>query len=85
MTDIATNLATIEACGYEVIGHFVEPESAWWDHYLLPLEARLRIVRQKYAGDAEHLAIVEGIQLEIDMYRKHSAYYGNVFYQMRRR
>ncbi len=44
MTTIAANLATIEACGYDVVGHFTEPESAWWDHYYLPLEARLRIV-----------------------------------------
>ncbi len=85
MTSVAENLAAIEACGYEIIGHFTEPESAWWDHFYRPLETRLRILREKYAGDPQRLAVTDSIQMEIDIYRKHSAYYGNQFYLMRRR
>lgn len=84
MTSIAANLATIEARGYHVLSHFTEPESAW-DGLYGPLEARLRSLRERYAANAERLAIVESIQKEIDIYRKYSAYYGNVFYLMRRR
>lgn len=84
MADVAAHLAAIEACGYEILDHFAEPESAWWEFYH-PLEARLRSLRKRYAADAEKLAVIESIQAEIDIYRKHSAYYGNVFYQMRRR
>jgi hypothetical protein len=85
MTSIAENLATIEACGYDVVGHFTEPESAWWDHYYGPLGARLGVLRKRYPADAERQAMIDFIQKEIDMYRKHSAYYGNEFYLMRRR
>jgi len=84
MTSVEANLATIEACGYEIIGHFTEPESAWWEFYH-PLEERLRSLRERYAADAEKQAVIESIQMEIDVYRKYSAYYGNVFYVMRRR
>lgn len=85
MADVATHLAAVEACGYKIVEHFVEPEAAWWDGLYRPLEARLRSLRQRYAADAERLAMIEPIQKEIDIYREHSAYYGNVFYLMRRR
>jgi len=85
MTSVAANLATIEACGYEIIGHFAQPESAWWEPYYHPLEERLRSLRKRHAADAERLSVIESIQAEIDVYRKYSAFYGNVFYLMRRR
>ncbi|MBN2129409.1 MAG: methyltransferase domain-containing protein [Sedimentisphaerales bacterium] len=85
MTDVAAHLATLEACGYEVLGHFVQLESAWWEPYYHPLEERLRILRNRYAGDTERLTVIESIQMEIDIYRKYPAYCGNVFYVMHRR
>jgi hypothetical protein len=78
-------MAAIRACDFEIVGHFTQPESAWWDPYYHPLEDRLRSLRKRYVSDAEKLAMVESIQLEIDLYRQHSAYYGNVFFVMRRR
>ncbi len=83
--DIEANLATIRDCGYEVVGHFTQPESAWWEPYYHPLEEHFRALRKRYAGDAERLAMVEDIQREINLYRRCSASYGNVFYVMRRR
>jgi SAM-dependent methyltransferase len=85
MASVGDHLAAIEACGYEILEHFVEPESAWWDGFYRPLESRLGTLRTRYAADAERLTMIEPIQNEIDIYRKHSAYYGNVFYLMRRR
>jgi len=85
MTGIAENLATIETCGYEIIGHFAQPESAWWKPYYHPLEERLRSLRKSCAADAEKLAMIDSIQTEIDVYRQYAAFYGNVFYLMRRR
>ena len=84
ITSVAANLATIESCGYEIVGHFAEPESAWWEPYYHPLEERLRSLRKRHATDAEKLSVIEAIQMEIDVYRKYSAFYGNVFYMMRR-
>mgnify|MGYP000910542434 CR=1 FL=1 len=85
MTSIEANLATIESCGYEIVGHFAEPESAWWEPYYHPLEERLGILRKRHAADAEKRSVIESIQTEIDVYRKYSAFYSNVFYMMRRR
>src|SRR3990172_8025648 len=48
MADIETNLSTIRNCGYEVQGHFVLPESAWWEQFYIPLEERLRVFRERY-------------------------------------
>lgn len=84
MTSVEANLATIESCGYEVVGHFVQPDSAWWEPLYHPLEERLRVMRKRYAEEAEKMAMIEHIQAEIDIYRQYSAYYTNVFYLMRR-
>lgn len=83
MTDIDANLAAIRACGYEIIEHFAQPESAWWEPYYFPLQDRFRVLRDRYAGDGEKLSVIESIQKEIDIYHKYSAYYGNVFFVMR--
>jgi ubiquinone/menaquinone biosynthesis C-methylase UbiE len=84
MVDVETNLHEIRECGYELLDTFMLPESAWWDSYYLPLERRLPEFRACYAHDPEKLKFVEIIQLEIDMYRKYSSYYGYVFYIMQR-
>jgi cyclopropane fatty-acyl-phospholipid synthase-like methyltransferase len=85
MTSIADNLATVEACGFEVIDHFTEPESAWWEPLYHPLEERLRLLRERYVADAEKRVLIDAIETEIDIYRRYAAFYGNVFYLMRRR
>lgn len=84
LADLETNLATIRACGCELVGHFAQPESAWWELYH-PLEERLRVLRKQHAAEAENLALIEQIQKEIEIYRKYCAYYGNAFFVMRRR
>jgi SAM-dependent methyltransferase len=84
LTDIETNLVSIRACGYEVVGHFTQPESAWWEPYYQPLEERLGLLRKQHAADEEKLSMIEGIQREIDLYRQYAAFYGNVFFMMRR-
>jgi SAM-dependent methyltransferase len=80
LVDVDTNLATIRACGFKLIGHFRQPESAWWDSLYNPLGARLSELRAKHGADPEKLEMLAAIQMEIDLYRKYSAYYGNVFY-----
>jgi SAM-dependent methyltransferase len=84
MADVDTNLAAIMALGYKVQGHFTLPESAWLETYFRPLEARVRDMREKYAADPEKIKMVELMQKEIDIYRKHSDYYGYEFFLMHR-
>lgn len=85
MTTIAENLAMIERCGYEVIDHFIQPESAWWRPFYHPLEQRCALLRERYAADAEKLAMIESVQREIDVHRRYAGYWGNVLYVLRRR
>jgi len=50
-----------------------------------PLAERLRTLRKQHAADAEKLALIEAFEAEIAIYRQYAAFYGNVFYLMRRR
>jgi len=84
MAAVEANLSLMKSCGFEVIGHFTLPEAAWWEPYLYPLENRLRSFRERYAGDREKLDFIESVRMQIDIYRKYSSYYGNVFYCMQR-
>ncbi|MEB3278538.1 MAG: class I SAM-dependent methyltransferase [Lyngbya sp.] len=82
MRDIESNFTIINQAGYCPVGYFVLPESAWWEDYYTPLEQKLIGLSQKYQDDGEKLAVIELHQLEIDLYRQYSAYYGYVFYLM---
>lgn len=83
MVDIDSNLATIKSCGYELLGHFTLPESAWKESYYHPLRDRLKSFRKKYATDPERIEMIDSVLMEIDLYRKYSSYYGYVFFLMR--
>ena len=83
MTTTEKNLKVIRDCGYEVVGHFALPESAWWNDYYNPQEKRLSLLREKYRNDDEALAYLAFEQEEIDIYRRFSDFYGYVFYVCR--
>ncbi len=84
LADLETNLTAARDLGLEIVGHFPQQESAWWELYH-PLEERLRCLRPQCAAAPENLMLVDQIQKEIDLYRRYSAYYGNAFFVMRRR
>jgi len=80
MSDVHTNLGTIQSAGYAPIEHFVLPEAAWWDQYYAPLEQRIDALRREYRDDRQAIAFLDGEQREIALYRTCSASYGYVFY-----
>jgi ubiquinone/menaquinone biosynthesis C-methylase UbiE len=82
---VEQNLKAIDEEGYSSVGHFILPDSSWWDDYYTPLEANVQTMRSKYAGNKDALAVIEEAQLEIDLHRKYSAYYGYVFFVMHAR
>jgi ubiquinone/menaquinone biosynthesis C-methylase UbiE len=84
MNGLETNLAIAEAAGYRLVEKFVLPEDAWWDDYYDPLEDRILDIRNKYAGDEITRKLCYALELEIDMYRKYSEWYGCVFYILQR-
>ena len=76
----------IPSCGYELIGHFLLPDEAWWDAYYGPLEARLGALRERYAGDrVVHQEILDPAQHEVELYKKYASWYGSGFYVMQQR
>ena len=76
-------LEAIEACGYEAVGHFPLPASAWWDDYYRPLQENVTAFRRRYhdAPDAQELA--DQCQGEIDIWHRYSAFYGYEFFVLR--
>jgi hypothetical protein len=80
MTDVATNLATIEEHGYDLVGHFTLSDAAWWNHYYTPLEAKLPGLRAKYTGHEEAMELVEMTAREIDVRRRFGDSYGYEFF-----
>ena len=85
MTDIATNVARLQACGYELAGHFTLPDAAWWAPYYTPLEAKLPALYDTYANDEDALGIIESTKREIEMRRRFGNWYGYEFFIGRNR
>lgn len=83
MGTIEENLARLTAAGYHALGHFVLPESAWWDQYYHPMAARIAMLREQYRGDDAAQRLLDVEQAEIALYRNYSSWYGYVFYIMR--
>ncbi len=82
MKSLEDNRSIIRDAGYKEVGHFVLPESSWWEPYYQPMEKRLEMLRQKYGEDQAVRKPIADTQQEIEMYRKYSAWYGYVFYLM---
>jgi SAM-dependent methyltransferase len=84
MTSIQSIRESICAHGYEPVGDFTLPDSAWWDDYYTPLEAKLPSLRQKYAGDEEALGVIFMSEVEIEMRRRFGQSYGYHFFVARK-
>ena len=83
--DASVLLEAIDDCGYETVGHFPLPASAWWDDYYGPLQQNVKSFRNRYpaAPDAQELAAQ--CQREIDIWHAYSEFYGYEFFVMRAR
>jgi SAM-dependent methyltransferase len=82
MGDIESCRQRVRDCGYAVLGDFVLPERAWWEHYYAPMEARLVELAPAYAGDSVAAAVLREHREEIETYRAFAAYYGYAFLVM---
>ena len=81
--DASVLLRAIDDCGYETVGHFPLPASAWWDDYYRPLQQNVNAFRKRYpdAPDARELADL--CQREIDVWHAYAEFYGYDFFVMR--
>ncbi len=79
----AALLEAIEACGYETVGHFPLPASAWWDDYYRPLQDNVTAFRKRRHGVADAQELADRCQTEIDIWHACSAFYGYEFCVLR--
>ena len=84
MTNVAAINLIIRQTGYETISDFTISDSAWFDYYYTPLQAKLPALKQKYAGDEEALAVVATTESEIDIRSRFGYSYGYQFFVARK-
>lgn len=85
MRDAAALLTAIDASGYDTVGDFMLPRSAWWDDYYGPLEHNVAAFRARHRGRPEAQELADATQREIDVWKAYSDYYGYAFFVARAR
>jgi len=85
MATVGENCAAAEAAGYRIVDTFALPAAAWWDEYYDPLSARAAELRRRHGGDMAWVRLLDAVEAEIDLYRRHAEAYGYVFYLLRRK
>ena len=81
--DTAVLLEAAEACGYETVGHFPLPASAWWDDYYRPLQDNVLAFRGRHRDEPDAQDLADRCQHEIDIWHTHSGFYGYEFLVLR--
>ncbi len=84
MTSILGVKEVIRECGYQPLGDFTLPDSAWWEDYYTPLEAKFASLKHKYKGDDEALSVIAMSEAEIDIRRRFAHSYGYHFFVIRK-
>jgi hypothetical protein len=74
---------TIEACGYDLAGHFALPASAWWGDYYRPLEQHITEFRTRHPEEPDAAELADQIHREIEIWHRHSEWYHYEFFVMR--
>jgi SAM-dependent methyltransferase len=75
----------IESTGYELVDYFPLPDKSWWTDYYTPIERKIVEMSRKYKDDRNAQTLFNSLQLEMEMHRKYSSYYGYGFYIMRKK
>ena len=81
----AALVAAAAGCGYETVGHFTLPPSAWWDDYYLPLQANVTAFRDRHRGEPDAQRLADGVQREIDIWHAYQDFYSYEFFVLRPR
>ncbi|MDR7316508.1 class I SAM-dependent methyltransferase [Brevibacillus nitrificans] len=78
------NQKMVEQAGYRLLHQFPLPEAGWWEYYK-PMQERIHMLREQYAGQIDMQQGLDEAQGEIELYREFGAYYGYTFYILQRR
>ena len=80
---VAARKKDIDAQGYKLVDEFVLPSAGWWENFYDPLDKVLERFRKRHSGNAEALEVASRCQLEIDLCRKYSDFFGYVFFVLK--
>lgn len=80
---VAAKLEVVKRTGYEILGHFVLPESAWTDQYYDPMATRVAEKEIAWRGIPEAEEVLREARNEISVFRKCSHYFSYAFFIMR--
>jgi serine/threonine-protein kinase HipA len=75
------NAKRASTAGYEVLGIHRLPSQAWWSNYYHPLLERMDDV--KPSADSAMQEVIAETEVEIDLFRRYSDYYGYAFYLLK--
>lgn len=84
ITDIATNIATMQRCGYTPVATFVLPVECWTANFYEPQQSAQRIFLSRHGDDRTAQSLVANQQHEAAIYDRYHDYYGYVFYIARK-
>jgi len=85
MKSIPENIAILERQGFEVVKHFVIPQSDWWDVFYRDIQAAIPAFVEKHGESPEVQLVVESNEKEMEIMRKFQKYLGYVFYVARKK
>ena len=74
------NIEIIQNSGLKLIHSVPFEEKEWWDNYYTPLENKIKLLKNKYKDNTEFTDYLDRTQIEIDLYRKYSEFYGYIYY-----
>lgn len=76
---IPAQIGRMADAGYTLHAHFILPDQAWWD-FFGPMPVNTRNFLMRNAGNPAAERFARYSQQEIDLYARHHAQYGYVFY-----
>ena len=81
---VDAKLKVVESIGYDVLGHFVFPPSAWTEQYYDPMEELVKEKAVEWQGIPEAEAVLAEATKEISVFRRYPDYYSYAFFILRR-
>ena len=79
---VAAKLEIVKKIGYEVLGHFILPPTAWTEAYYDPMEKRIAAKAGAWRGIPEAEAVLQEARKEIAVFRKYPDYFSYAFFVM---
>lgn len=76
---ISSKVSDVSHAGFAVVGHFTLPRAAWWDHYYVPMRARVQVLRSPWEGDDVGLGVIAQLEHEIAMFERFGHTYSYEF------